>query len=154
MPSFVDMKGRKWTLVLSIGLADRIKSAVGVDFLSKNISAALNCLANDPMKLVGVLWEMCAEEAEKRGVQPEELAASLGGDAVSDASDALMESIVDFTRRSMRPAMQKALDAARKAEEQMGQRAVEALDRPGLMEAVMAEVLSESESGKSPESST
>jgi len=157
MPQFKDMKGRAWGVDLSIGLASRIRQNTGVDFLAPELGKALRELAADPMKLVGVLWECCAEQAERSGVTPEDMGMSLGGDSLSDASEALMEALVLFTRRPLRPAAKRAMELGKEAERLLMERAGERLAKPGLAvelaDALEAELTPGAESGKLPESS-
>jgi hypothetical protein len=118
--SFKDTKGRTWTIGVTVGTVRDVRKTCQVDLLTLADSAAEGVAVKDnliirimadPMLLANILDIVCAEELEAAGVTSEEFGHSLGGDAIGEAGDALIEAIVNFFRdpRDRARAM-KALD--------------------------------------------
>jgi len=154
MASFVDTQGRTWLVRLNFGLVEDIKEQTGIDFLSPSLPDVLREVSQSPRKFVEALWVCCEAAAEKSGVTPEDFGHSLDGDTLSDAESALLQALVDFTRRPMRAVAQETMKMAQAAEKKLAENAMEKLRQPDLVDVVVREMLSQDgESGKSPESS-
>lgn len=117
-PRFTDLAGRSWPLVLTFGLAQRIRDQLDVNFLKPWEGKALTPLA-DPEKLVQVCWLLCEKQATSQGVSPEEFGEGFGGDQFEDAGRAIEEMLVLFTPPAKRPVAQalqeRAAEVQRKA---------------------------------------
>lgn len=116
MKSFTDTEGRIWSIRGSLGAFERVKTLTGVDML--DLPTTQNCLKeiNDVFKLGRVLYAMCQEQAESRGLTPEQFADGFNADTLHDASNALLDEVVFFCRKDLRPALQMALAKAREAD--------------------------------------
>jgi len=117
-PQFTDNAGRTWRLLLTIGMARRIRDSLGVDFGKVQDGQAFLQMAADPFLFVAVLYVICEAQAEQMQVTPEEFGESLTGDASDAAYMAMQEAVIHFTRAPMRPAVRKILSGAMEAVEQ------------------------------------
>lgn len=129
MREFTDTKGRVWKLDVTVAAVKRVREATTVllPSLFDDSFAGLAGLAADYIKLVDVLWAMCAPQAASMqwtippinpgdepqavvGVNPEQFAEGLGGDALGKATEALARAVADFfTSREQRDAIHSAL---------------------------------------------
>lgn len=116
MKTFTDTEGRLWNVRGSLGAFERVKTSTGVDML--DLPTTQNCLKeiNNVFTLGRVLYAMCQEQADGRGLTPEQFADAFNADTLHDASNALLDEVVFFCRKDMRPALQMALDKARQAD--------------------------------------
>ena len=124
MKSFTDNLGRTWTLVVNVAAIKRVRALCGVDLNAiveidkdQNPTAELlERLSTDPVLLVDVLFAVCKPECDQKGVTDEDFGAAMAGDAIEQATSALLDEIVDFFPTAKRMAMQKILAATRRFE--------------------------------------
>ena len=124
MKSFTDNLGRTWSLVVNVAAIKRVRALCGVDLNAiveidkdQNPTAELlERLSTDPVLLVDVLFAVCKPECDQKGVTDEDFGAAMAGDAIEQATGALLDEIVDFFPTAKRMAMQKILTATRRFE--------------------------------------
>lgn len=124
MKSFSDNKGRTWTLEVNVATVKRVRGLCKVDLnsiveLDKNnrpSAELLERLSSDPVLLVDVLFAVCKPQADKLGITDEDFGESMAGDAIENATTALLEEIIDFFPAAKRLVMQKILSASRRFE--------------------------------------
>ena len=103
MHSFTDNAGRTWTVEITVADLKRLRAMLGIDIANLTEPDAppeeqlLARLATDPVLLVDVLYVLCLDQAEKAGVTDEQFGRAMAGDAIEEATEALLEAIVDFT---------------------------------------------------------
>lgn len=116
MKSFTDTEGRIWSIRGSLGAFERVRTLTGVDML--DLPTTQNCLKeiNDVFTLGRVLYAMCQDQVEARGITPEQFADGFNADTLHEASNALLDEVVFFCRKDLRPALQMALEKARQAD--------------------------------------
>jgi hypothetical protein len=142
MKTFTDTEGRHWNLKGSLGAFERVKTSCDVDLL--DLPTTQECLRkiSDVFTLGKVLYVMCEDQAEARGVTPEQFADGFNADVLHEASEALIEEVIFFCRKDVRPALEmafaKAKAADRKAAETMRTR-IHSLERE--MDAAMESLL-------------
>ncbi len=105
MASFQDREGDKWEIGFDLPTIPKVRAA-GFDLNKIGKDAKELDILDDPERLGAVLWELCEEQAEKRGLTPEQFARRFDGPAIWAARDAVMEAIADF---SQRPAVAAAI---------------------------------------------
>lgn len=122
MSKFTDGSGRRWEIAGTLLTWERVKRDAGVDMLT--LTTTQECLRaiDDPYTLARVLYACVADQAESGNVTPEQFAAGLTADALSEASDALIEAAIFFCRSRLRPALTAAHRAAKAREEKEIQR--------------------------------
>ena len=125
MKTFRDNKRRVWTLEVNVAAIKRVRglckvdlnSIVEVDAENRPTAHLLEQLSSDPVLLVDVLYAICKPEADKLGVSDEDFGESMAGDAIEQATEALLDEIVDFFPSAKRQVMKKILNATRRFEE-------------------------------------
>lgn len=97
MREFIDEQGRTWGVRVDVDAIRKTRQLVGID-LTKVMDSKenLQALVDDVVALVDVLHVLCEKQCGHRGVTAEDFAKALYGDAISRATTALMESIIDF----------------------------------------------------------
>lgn len=100
--NFTDNKGRQWTIPVNVGTAKRVLDGRGVNLFEIFADDNAVKLLGNPMLLVDVLYLLVQDQAKDKGVSDVDFGASLTGDAIEHASDALLEAIANFspTRRA------------------------------------------------------
>lgn len=98
MQTFEDDKGREWTVDVNPWTLGRVKDNTGVllTALVEDDNAVLRILYNDPVMVGDILWRLCEDQAEDRGVSLKDFSYSIAGDAFGKARDAVVEATVDF----------------------------------------------------------
>lgn len=141
---FCDAKGREWLVEINVNSIVRIRDRVEVDLLSMVDREAklIERIAEDPVLLCNVLFVACQPEAEKRGITDSDFGEGLVGDAISSATEALLQALVDFFPMPRRGLLQRAIDrlkplqekataiASRKLDELLA-KAEKSLEEPG-----------------------
>lgn len=158
---FTDSRGRSWPVTININTVRRVKSACGIDLLNLVTLSAdgvatdlLDRLACDTYLLVDVLFELVRPEATANGITAEDFAEALDGDALEDATNALLEAVIDFFPGAKRRALRAMLAASRRFAQKQNETLAELLKSPALEEAIdKALTTSGSWSMSSPESS-
>ena len=147
MKSFTDNTGRTWTLVVNVATIKRVRALCGVDLNSivevedgKPAAKLLERLSGDPVLLVDVLYAVCRPECEQKGVSDEDFGAAMAGDAVEQATDALLDEIVDFFPAAKRKAFQRILSASRRFGEAARRRLEATLADGRLEDALVSEL--------------
>jgi hypothetical protein len=116
MKTFTDVEGRHWNIRGTLGTFERVKTATGVDML--DLPTTQQCLRDisDVFKLGAVLYVVCEQQAQERGISPEQFSDSFNADTLHAAADALIEETIFFCRSDVRPALEMAYEKAKLAE--------------------------------------
>ncbi len=125
MKTFRDNKRRVWTLEVNVAAIKRVRglckvdlnTIVEVDSENRPTARLLEQLSSDPVLLVDVLYAICKPDADKQGVSDEEFGEAMAGDAIEQATEALLDEIVDFFPSAKRQVMRKILNATRRFED-------------------------------------
>jgi hypothetical protein len=111
MRSFQDNLGHPWIVTVNVDAVKRVRKLLDVNLLEVAEGKLLERLANDPVLLCDVLYVLIKPDADKRNVSDEEFGRAMGGDAILQATEALLEELVDFfpqpKRRLLRTAREK-----------------------------------------------
>jgi hypothetical protein len=135
MPSFIDDEKRTWNLRVDVNIIRRVRSATGID-LARVLTTASGreAMHDDVVLFVDVLWLMVSDQAQTKGVTPEQFGVALTGDALGAAAIAFEEAIVEFLPESQgRAIARQVIDGGRTLQAKSKQLIREAMDR-GLME--------------------
>jgi len=106
---FTDATGRDWLVEITVDTVRQVRKELDVDLMQAAGGDVLERLAADPVELVDVLFVICRDQAEERGLSDVDFGRSLAGDAIEAATDALIDSIVAF----FPPRLRKHLEAIR-----------------------------------------
>lgn len=132
MRSFVDNAGRSWTITINVFAVKRVRGLVGVDLytLIEDSLNPLGKLLGDVVTFVDVLYVLCKDEADARGISDEDFGRSLSGDVLDQAMNAFLQELTDFFPDArVRTGIQKILIASRKVQAVLLDRIEEATNR-------------------------
>ena len=119
MTSFRDTAGRTWQISLTIDALKRVKSLLQIDLTEplQGEPPLMTRLAIDVLLLCDVLFAIIKPQADAAGVSDEVFGASLGGEAILAAQEALTQEWLDFFQNLRRThlvtAIQKQRDLVR-----------------------------------------
>lgn len=125
MRAFRDTAGRQWSVDITVETIKRVKGLVGVNLLDVVGGELAERLATDPVLLCDVLYAVCKPDADRLGISDEEFGRGLAGDAIDEATDALLEALVDFFPKLRRKLLRTALGRL----QHLHQRAVELAEK-------------------------
>src|SRR4051812_25554865 len=94
MRSFKDKERRDWELVVDVGQIKRVRDLVKVDLY--RIDTESERLFGDPVLLVDTLYVLCKTQCESRKFTDEDFGRGLDGDSLHEASNAVMDAVIDF----------------------------------------------------------
>jgi len=157
MHTFKDKNGTEWNVAVNVTTVKRVRESLSIDLLDRE--AVWKDIARDPVALVNTLFVLCETEAKSRGITDEDFGAAMGGDAIENATDALLEEIVDFSPSRERARGKKALAKIRDWDNRMQTKMDELQEGPEVaakLESLMTELESEMKTrigsvGNSPE---
>ena len=154
MKTFKDNADRTWTVTVNVDAIKRVRSLLSIDLMEAVEGKLIERLIGDPVLLCDVIYCVCKEDADAKGITDEEFGRSMAGDAIELATTALLEELVDFFPQGKRQLLRKALAKLETLQETMLAVVSERLDSPELDAQLLAELrkLGDS-SGASPASS-
>jgi len=151
--TFTDNAGRTWTVTINVDAIKRVRTLVQVNLLDvlDDGCKLLAELHDDPVLLVDVLYCICKPEADAQNVTDEEFGRAMSGDAILQASTALLEELSDFFPNArQRAAMKELLKKTETVVERLldhAETTIEELDPESVAQTAIASF------GNSPESS-
>ena len=154
MKTFKDNADRTWTVTVNVDSIKRVRSLLNIDLMEAVEGKLIERLIGDPILLCDVIYCVCKEDADAKGITDEEFGRAMAGDAIELATTALLEELVDFFPQGKRQLLRKALAKLETLQETMLAVVSERLDSPELDAELLAELrkLGDS-SGASPASS-
>ena len=154
MKTFKDNADRTWTVTVNVDAIKRVRSLLNIDLMEAVEGKLIERLIGDPVLLCDVIYCVCKEDADAKGITDEEFGRAMAGDAIELATTALLEELVDFFPQGKRQLLRKALAKLETLQETMLAVVSERLDSPELDAELLAELrkLGDS-SGDSPASS-
>lgn len=112
---FADNAGHSWEPEVNVVTIGRVRSALNVNLLELLLpNSTLGEKLTDPCMLVDVLYLLCKDQADARGIDDIVFGKAQTMDGIEDGWSAVLEGLVLFSPRGLRPAHQKVLDKARK----------------------------------------
>lgn len=113
--TFTDKTGRSWTPSVNVFTIGRVRDLLGVNLLELLLpNNAVAEKVKDICLLVDVLYILC--EAEERGVSDVDFGKAQTMDGIEDGWSAVLEGLVLFSPRGLRPAHKRVLAAANRYE--------------------------------------
>ena len=107
MQQFKDTLGRPWLVQVTVGIISDVRAALAVDVVDVG-GEIFQRLQSDPILLCNVLYLVCKEQADADGISDVDFGRAMGGDAIDDATDALLEALINFFPRQRREAIRAA----------------------------------------------
>jgi hypothetical protein len=133
MRKFNDSEGREWSIAVNIGSAKRLKDQLQIDLLDP---ASLQRLSDSPYDVANALFVLCEAQAKATTTSEEQFGAALSGDAIEEATDALMLEIVDFFPKRQRDALKTLLAKMDTAKQGAATLAQEKVNSPAMDQAI------------------
>ena len=97
MKTFTDNAGRTWTIAINVDVLKRVRGLVDVNLLDILDGQLIERLYRDPVLLCDVVYAVCKPEADARSVSDEDFGRAMAGDAIEQATKALLEELVLFS---------------------------------------------------------
>lgn len=97
MKTFIDNAGRTWTVAINVDAIKRVRGLLNINLLEVVEGGLIEKLVRDPVLLCDVVYAVCKSEADTRGVSDEEFGRAMAGDAIEQATKALLEDLVLFS---------------------------------------------------------
>jgi hypothetical protein len=109
MRVYKDNAGRTWSISINVDAAKRLRD-FGFDLnkFTEGDAAMINSLADDPVRMVDVLFVVVKPEADALKITDEDFGRSMGGDSLDAALTALMGEIIDFFPSRLRGILKAA----------------------------------------------
>jgi len=137
MKTFTDNTGRAWSLAINVDAVKRVKALVNVDLLSAVEGKLIEQLVADPILLCDIVFCLCKPQADQLGVSDEDFGRAMAGDAIEQATSAMLEELVDFFPSRRRALLTKAVGKFRTLQETVIS-AAEARLESGMIEQRLA----------------
>ncbi len=134
MYAFTDNAGHSWPIDLNVTSLKRVRMLCEVDLMEVVDGRLLERLVTDPILLCDVLYAVCKEQADEREVTDEQFGRCMAGDAIDQATKALLEALVDFFPQRKRGVLARAVAKLRQFEARALAVAEERLENPKLNE--------------------
>lgn len=116
MKTFVDSMSRTWTVAVNVATIKRIKSLLDINLMEAVTGDLIETLKSDPCLLVDVLYCVCKNEADAKGVTDESFGEAMAGDVIEFATDAFLSELIDFFPTAKRQLLKKAFQKVTEAE--------------------------------------
>ena len=140
MQKFVDRAGRIWIVDIDNTTLRRVKALTGVHLLEAIDGDLVTRLSTDPLLLGDVLFAICKPQADKQEITDESFGEGLAGNAIDDATGALLEALLNYFPESRRRLLRKAAEK-QKMIETRGLIAIEKrLDDPNLVDKIVEDL--------------
>lgn len=140
MKTFTDNEGRDWQVAVNVDTIRRVRSSLDVNLMGAVQGDLLEELSADPVMLCNVLYVVCEHQAEDRQVSDADFGRAMAGDAIENATVALLEELVDFFPQRKRRVLARALAKLQAVEERAIEYAEARLDSPELDRRIDAEL--------------
>lgn len=142
-----DTQSRPWNIVIDVVTVGLVRKTLGVnllEILSPTPSFAEKL--SDPIFLCDVLYLLCQEQCEAADppVSDVEFGHSMSIDAIEAGWEAVLEGVLNFSRKGLRPAMRKVIDKSRSLTQAMDQQLQTVVASPEfdqMLETEMAKIL-------------
>lgn len=139
MKSFIDKNGEAWDLDLNIGAAMRLKSRLDIklDDVVKfdktnnpNDISLLERIAEDSILLFNIIFVLCESQIRERNLTEEQFAERFTGDTIEQATEALLDEIVNFSRPAKRKVLMRLRQISKEFSDQAGKKLDQILNDP------------------------
>ena len=114
MKTFTDNAARAWTIQVNVDALKRVKSLLDVDLMEAVDGKLLQRMLDEPVLLCDIIYALCKPQADAASVTDEDFGRAMAGDAIDNATQALLEELVDFFPQRRRALLTKVLDKLKK----------------------------------------
>ena len=145
---FQDAKKRKWVVRLTVSSLRATRDLLAIDLNdaldpSKGV---IDSLANDPLLMMDVIYLCCKKQMDERDIDADEFSDAIEGDVIAEASQALINAIIDFFPSSKTDIIRESLAIKDKMVARMKKKAMKSLSNvtEEQMEAAVQQLLKKS----------
>jgi len=139
--SFRDKEGREWTVEIDVTTIKRVREALDINLLELVVAGSdLPEKLGDPCLLVDVLYLLCKDRADILDLDDVAFGKAMTPDGIEDAWSSILEGIVNFSPRGLRPAYQKMLATATRYQEAQATRAKSLIESPEFEQMLTKEL--------------
>lgn len=152
-PSFT-AGGQTWPIRITPPLARRVRDEIGIDLYAITAAPAANPfvrMADDPYVLADVMWAVCGQLAQQRGMDRDTFEADLW-DSIDSATEALLAGVVASYPQKKREALKKLLEAQTTALNRVIDRLGPQMDQ--IIESAIDDLVAEAVAKSSPSART
>jgi hypothetical protein len=131
MRTFNDNAGRIWTIAINMAAIKRVRGLLNVDLYNivDDGFKPLDALVGDPVMVADVLYCLCKDEADAKKIGDEDFGRALVGDAITLATDAFLEELIDlFSEAKARSSPRKIVAENRKVRHRLMAQAEKVLE--------------------------
>ena len=140
MRQFKDTDGRQWAIAINVETLKRVRDLTEINLLEALEGKLFIELAADPIKLCDVIYAICQPQADLQMVSDLEFGRAMAGDAIEEATTALLEDLVDFFPQGRRQLLRKGLAKAKSLEAEVIKTSELALEDPRLTAKIKQQV--------------
>jgi hypothetical protein len=145
MPTFKDVRGQEWVIDVDVDGIRIVRDRLDYDLVDIS-EESVNKLYDDPVLLVDVIWLLCESQATARNIKDVDFGRSLKGDAIEEATAALLESIADFFPGSRRSLLKKVIKSTAEMRQAVDGMAIDQINNPDLLRKVLTATKAKMES--------
>jgi hypothetical protein len=137
MATFTDAEGRDWTITIDAPTILAIREDCDPQFLLHDDGEqnTYTRLVADPVLLCRVVFLLCAKERKERAITEADFYASVIGDAIDGAVEAVLAAIVNFTPRRRRAILEAVAAKSNTLQDMATARALTKLADPAVAKA-------------------
>lgn len=133
MATFKDNSQRDWTIYLDAPGIVAVREVADPEFMRGDPVDTIERLREDPLSLCETIRALCKDQIDERKMTEKEFYRGVIGDAISDAADALVKAIVNFTPSHTRKMLETCAAKNEAARNVAMERAIKAIEDPNLM---------------------
>ena len=138
MKKFADRNDVKWDIDITVGTLKRVRAALDVDLfkITDDKFALMQEILNDPVLLVDILFIVCEQQVEERGMTDVQFGESLDGDTLFSAMNSFIEGMTDFfPERRGREALKKLMSKGREVYDLVSEREIKRIENLDVAKA-------------------
>jgi hypothetical protein len=116
MHRFTDNEGRTWVINVTVDAIKRVRTLCNLDLLEAIDGKLIERLVTDPITLCDCLYALCKPQADEQKITDEAFGRAMAGDCLEQATEALLEDLVDFFPKRRREILRSALGKLKQVE--------------------------------------
>ena len=139
MHTFTDNQGRVWDVEINVTTLRRVRDLAKVNLTRILDDGFLDAFLEDAFQQADVLFSLCRDQAEERGVCDEDFGRALTGQAMESAQIAMLAELADFfpLRRAL---LEKIASRHRRLREIADARILQWIDDPATEATVLERI--------------
>lgn len=140
MQKYIDSVGRIWVVSIDVATIKRVRSLTAVNLLEIVEGQLIERLSNDPVLLCDVLYAVLEPQAKTQNVSEESFGQGLAGNAIADATAALLKGLIDFFPEPKSRLLGKAANKYQQVQSRAMQWIEDRLESPALEKELLSQL--------------